>query len=93
MSEEIMKFIDEERERGGFQELYILNSAVNTLKSFGFEDIDILIKNVESFDEKRITVLKNLISKIKVERERKEGLSPRTMKKLIEYVEIEDYFI
>ena len=93
MIEEIIKFIEEERERNGIQELYILNTAVNTLKTFGIKDIDILINNVENLNEKEIEVLKNLIDKIKVERERTEGLSPRTMKKLIEYVEIENYFI
>jgi len=93
LSEEIIKFIDEERERGGLQELYILNTAVNTLKPFGFKDIDILVKNIESLNDKEIEVLKNLINKIKVEREWMGELSPRTMKKLIEYVEVEDYFI
>lgn len=93
MSEEIIKFINEERERGGLQELYILNTAVNTLKPFGFKDIDILIKNIESLNDKKIEILKSLINKIKVERERKEGLSLRTVKKLYEYVEIEHYFI
>lgn len=93
MSKEIIKFIEEEREREGFQELSILNIAVDTLKSFGLEDIDILIRNVERLDDSEIEVIKNLINKIKVERKEVEGLSPRTIKKLIEYVEVEKYFI
>lgn len=93
MSKEIIKFIEEEREKGGFQELCILNTAVNTLKAFGLEDIDILIKDIGSLGDKEKEVLKNLINKIKVERKEMEGLSPRTIKKLIEYVEVENYFI
>ena len=48
MSKEIIKFIEEERERGDFKRLCILNTAVNTLKAFGLEDIDILIKDIGS---------------------------------------------